>query len=315
MRLVTLIRAHVVHAALVALLAGCTTEPGNGLQQGNGNAWGGNGQPNDPNVNGGNGNGDDNGNGGTNAPNQPGQPNQPNQPSTGPGLPCDVREALESRCWTCHGATPEGAPMSLVTYENFQAPAASDPDRPVHELALERIHDTENPMPPRQREQLSADQKAALDAWLTQGAPRFTGSCTGDVIGGGDGDGDGDGDNPGNGDGDGDSGEVDPDECEVIFEARAHGGQTANDTTPYRVAPGEHYECFYFTVPWDKKHQALDVQPIIDNGKVLHHWLLYQEEGSGQGNGTHQSCVGLHPNQTLLSGWAPGNKGRHFPRT
>src|SRR5688572_27514358 len=43
----------------------------------------------------------------------------------GSGLPCDVKMVVDARCaGTCHGVPPAfGAPMSLVTWQDFQRPA------------------------------------------------------------------------------------------------------------------------------------------------------------------------------------------------
>jgi hypothetical protein len=46
-----------------------------------------------------------------------------------------------------------------------------------------------------------------------------------------------------------------------------------------------------FTPPWKSDAQALAFKPITDNGKVLHHWILYAPDG------------------TFIMGWAPGNTG------
>jgi hypothetical protein len=43
------------------------------------------------------------------------------------GLPCNVKTVVEARCATCHGAPPAfGAPMSLVTWQDFQRPSPKD---------------------------------------------------------------------------------------------------------------------------------------------------------------------------------------------
>ena len=46
---------------------------------------------------------------------------------------------------------------------------------------------------------------------------------------------------------------------------------------------------------------------------MLHHWLLYYSTDSTLSPGTHQSCTGIHPNDTLLGGWAPGGETYTLP--
>src|SRR5438046_2282988 len=59
------------------------------------------------------------------------------------GLPCDVGDVLVSRCQSCHGSTPlYGAPMSLVTYADTQAPARSNPSLRVWQMMQMRVHAT-----------------------------------------------------------------------------------------------------------------------------------------------------------------------------
>jgi hypothetical protein len=162
-----------------------------------------------------------------------------------------------------------------------------------------RIHDTAKPMPPASRAQLTADEIKILDAYLAAGALASKETCAATPPAS----------TPVNTGVGGDWQPPDSD-CEVMFELRAHGGQTEGDTTPYE-APlgGDSYEIFYFRPTWTKKMHVIRIDPITDNGAVLHHWLLYMEDGNGSGGGTHQSDSGLQGgNSQLLSGWAPGNK-------
>jgi hypothetical protein len=102
---------------------------------------------------------------------------------------------------------------------------------------------------------------------------------------------------------------------EDCFELRAHNGQTPGDTTPFQVgagpfitSPGQYYENFVFKAPYDKKVLALRMEPLIDNGAVLHHFLLFHVIKNKQAyrDGTHQTGIGTHPDSELVTGWAPG---------
>lgn len=217
-------------------------------------------------------------------------------------LPCEVRPLIIKYCATCHGQVPTGgAPMSLLTADAFQAKAGNG--EYVHARVLEKFVDKTAPMPPVARPQPTPDELATLTRWLQGGAQRSSATCSPDAgIAAG--------------------AEVTrlppmiPDsECEVLLELRTHDGDSVSDV-PYPVKAGdEHYQCFYFPTPWSNKMQILKIEPLIDNTKVLHHFLLYQEQSivSGQVNGQSQRCVGTHPTAQLLTGWAPGGFGMSMP--
>lgn len=96
-----------------------------------------------------------------------------------------------------------------------------------------------------------------------------------------------------------------PTDC-TNYELRARADGT-ND--PYHVlTKTEEYHCFNITVPWTEPVQGFQFEPIIDNSKVLHHWLLYSLDSPAQ-DGTSFECLGTHPNAQLVAGWAPGAEG------
>lgn len=90
------------------------------------------------------------------------------------GLPCDVAKLLAASCTDCHGARPvNGAPNSLVTYDDLVAPSSDDPARKVAEVSLARMKSTKKPMPPEGP--LAASEIAVLETWVSAGMPK--GSC------------------------------------------------------------------------------------------------------------------------------------------
>jgi len=102
-----------------------------------------------------------------------------------------------------------------------------------------------------------------------------------------------------------------PTDCEQRFTMRAHGVSQPGDTTKFNVSTApvkQFYQCFMFKAPWGADAvQALRFRSIVDDARVVHHWLLY-----GQANGTGpdgqvggNGCSGS--DATLLAGWAPGN--------
>ena len=92
------------------------------------------------------------------------------------GLPCNIADIIGNNCVVCHGNPPaKGVPLSLTTYEAFKKPSPADPAKTVGEMALQRMNDTQYPMPPTG--QLSADQIQAFSDWISSGMP--TGDCSG----------------------------------------------------------------------------------------------------------------------------------------
>jgi hypothetical protein len=211
------------------------------------------------------------------------------------GLPCDVKEILSNGCSNCHSAEPTfGAPMSLETYEDLMAPGFTDPSRTVYDLVLERAQDASRPMPPPPNERLDAPQLQALSTWKEAGFPTSSESC--EV-------------NTPQGIESGAFGELPTGErCNIDLKL------TANDNGGgYRVPMvDDHYECFYFDAPDTGVFQVTGWGPIIDDERTLHHWLLYSTERN-VAPGTHESCTGVHPEDTLIGGWAPGGPTYALP--
>jgi cytochrome c553 len=217
-------------------------------------------------------------------------------------VPCGVSKVVASGCQTCHGAAPiGGAPMALVTYADFHAPAKTQPAMKVYQLSQMRLHAEKMPMPPINK--LPEQDFAMLDTWLSAGAPAGTAAdaqCALEPTPGGD------TTAPA---GDGSRGRLTPGPDEQCFEFPVHDGQTDGDTTPYNVGgDGEHYEQFYYNVPWPADSVATSYATVIDNAAVLHHWLLFATD-EGDPAGSHKTSplptlIGTNP--VLLAGWAVG---------
>lgn len=91
---------------------------------------------------------------------------------------CEARAVLQAKCQRCHGEHPSnGAPFSLVTYEDTQA--ANGKGKPRFELIAEVV--ASEFMPPQflkldpAVEPLSESERAALLDWAAQSAP--DGAC------------------------------------------------------------------------------------------------------------------------------------------
>jgi copper type II ascorbate-dependent monooxygenase-like protein len=231
------------------------------------------------------------------------------------GLPCGVRKITDARCAAqCHTSPPNfGAPVSLVSWEDFHRQAVLDPAHKVYEAAAERLHRSGSGRMP-QNDTLSSADLATLDAWLGQGAP------PGEDCGGGTTPppaGDAGAGDPGQPRYDAALPDAPLDEGTDCVEFRAHGQQSPQDLSPFAHTPlipvaEEFYYCFSFNSPWKMPVQGLQFSTLIDNSRVLHHWLLYQNSQSTQ-DGSSSLCGGQHPSQALVTGWAPGQSALQLP--
>jgi hypothetical protein len=89
--------------------------------------------------------------------------------------------------------------------------------------------------------------------------------------------------------------------------ARA-GGAGAKYTVP--TTP-DLYHCFNYTPPWgNKKVQVVSARPLVDNSRIIHHWILYNTADAVT-DGTDGTCS--HPGATFITGWAPGGQPMEMP--
>jgi len=206
-------------------------------------------------------------------------------------LPCDVDAVLAKNCRSCHSSPAKyGAPMPLTSWEAVHAKAASNPGVEVWELMKARVHDKQNPMPASGM--LGATDLATLDAWFAASAPKGTASCS-------------------------DAGVVETKEgpaylpCPEAQQTRfvAHGDGGAKFSVP--ADAGNLYECFYFKSPFTTPTQATAFAPIIDDTRVVHHWILF-ETPTPQKEGTYGPCK-MPLDAQFISGWAPGGGNKVMP--
>jgi Copper type II ascorbate-dependent monooxygenase, C-terminal domain len=166
---------------------------------------------------------------------------------------CDVQRTLDSRCTACHNEQKAaGAPMSLKTYADLQAPAYSDRTKKVFQVVGVRVHDTLKPMPPQ--EKLTAAQLSGIDAWVAAGAPAGADpTCAGGVP----------------------TPQVEdtwPEHCDAVYKILAAADGRKNTV----AARSESHPQIAVRAPWGRERvQAIAWRAITDNTKVLHHWILY----------------------------------------
>lgn len=212
----------------------------------------------------------------------------------GDALPCSVDQVFAAKCRSCHSAVPKfGAPMPLMTYADLIAPAVTAPTMKVYELVGMRIVNESRPMPPT--EELTGAERVALYTWLSDGAPAGE-ACTAPMM------------------------PVDPDPepeigpralpCTPTHQFTAHG---ASMTEKYSVpaSPSNQYQCFTFKSPFSATEHGTAWAPIIDDSRVLHHWILYRTK-TPQVDGGSGPC-NMPGDAVFVSGWAPGGQNYVMP--
>lgn len=210
-----------------------------------------------------------------------------NPTSAATGLPCDVASIVKAKCTSCHQGTGKfGAPMGLETRAAFLA--KSDDGKPYYEHAIGRVTGDVRPVMPPPPAQLTEAEKATLVDWLEADAPASTETCSGGATP--------TDEKP--------STPTDVAECDVEMEFRAgvNGAPFKVPTTP------DYYQCFYFKPEFGKDVTGKGFLPLIDNDKVIHHWLLFVKDDASKKAGTNERCTGVNPGATLIAGWAPGGE-------
>jgi mono/diheme cytochrome c family protein len=208
-------------------------------------------------------------------------------PKGNEGIPCDVAAVLASNCAMCHGAKAAfGAPMSLVTLADFQAEATTGAK--MVDAVDTRINESDprKAMPPSTAMKLTSAQRSTLNKWLTAGAPGSSDTC--------------------------DTAVTTPDPVDTVdagtsgldcYKLTAHNG---DGKTPYKVGTAkDKYLNFTFKAPWKGTAYGVLFNPITDNMKVIHHWLLFQDNSAKAATGAEDSS-GAHPDGQLLFAWVPG---------
>jgi hypothetical protein len=107
-----------------------------------------------------------------------------------------------------------------------------------------------------------------------------------------------------------------PADCEQRYKLLAHGVSMPNDATKFNVtgAPSKQfYQCFFFKAPWAADSvQALQFRPVLDDARVVHHWILYGMDSGANGTDGQVGGSGCS-NGAFLAGWAPGGTGTDLP--
>lgn len=86
----------------------------------------------------------------------------------------EILPILSNKCFACHGPDAKDKELRLDSFEAATADRgdyrALDPNQPAESEILVRIHDEDDPMPPRDAEkQLTEVERLMLDRWVRQG--------------------------------------------------------------------------------------------------------------------------------------------------
>jgi Copper type II ascorbate-dependent monooxygenase, C-terminal domain/Copper type II ascorbate-dependent monooxygenase, N-terminal domain len=233
----------------------------------------------------------------------------------GSALPCDVASVLKAKCQSCHGATPlNGAPTSLMTYADTHAPAVSNTSLSVWQVMETRVHSTTmTVMPPRGQPAVTSTELASLDAWFAAGAPAGSQNCTGGGTGGSGVTGTGGSSSGSGGTGGTVADGVGPQylPCTPTHTLRAHATDSTTAKYPVPNPTNDFYACFNFKSPFAPGEQATAYAPIIDDARVIHHWILYGVNTPVTDGSITTGTVGCATttlSATHVSGWAPGGQ-------
>lgn len=166
-----------------------------------------------------------------------------------------------------------------------------------------RVHSTTmSVMPPRGQPALTSAELASLDAWFTAGAPAGPSACSGGQGSGGAGGSAGQGGSA--------AAQVGPDAlpCQPnhFFRAHADGSTTAKYPVPNPAK--DTYICFNFKSPFAPGEQATAWAPIIDDARVIHHWILYGTNTPITDGSVTTGCEATTLLATHVAGWAPGGE-------
>ncbi len=215
-------------------------------------------------------------------------------------MPNEVQAIVEARCVSCHSSPPMfGAPMALGSWDAMQEMSVREPGRRVFEVVADRIHDERMPMPPGGM--LAADELGVLDRWIADGAPAGDGTV---------------------GPGPGPGPQVGPEHLPCTPSAEFRAFAPGDTTAPYRLEPaadGNTVLCFAFPSPFAAGEVGTAFAPIIDDERVLHHWIIFGSASlpAGIGAGDIWECGtgGMTSDSRFLTGWAPGGRNIVMPET
>jgi hypothetical protein len=88
----------------------------------------------------------------------------------------------------------------------------------------------------------------------------------------------------------------------------AHGPGSTTTKYPVPDPTNDSYVCFNFKSPFAAGEQATAFAPIIDDSRVIHHWILYGSATSVGDGAIQANCVAPSASAVHVTGWAPGGQ-------
>lgn len=188
----------------------------------------------------------------------------------------NAKPLVETYCSKCHGTEPQfGAPYPLLDYDDL---LAGEPGQRKVDRMVARISDRSMPPPPN-----AALPHTALDTlveWATCGQQHpdhGVGLEASEPVW---------------------TAPVDPPADTDSFDVTASEFPISVDTI-------DHYECFVVDAPVDTDRFMRRFEPVIDDGRVLHHLLVSIDRDSTETR-DHYPCHGFPPGDGYVYVWAPG---------
>jgi hypothetical protein len=214
---------------------------------------------------------------------------------------CDVSKILQTNCSNCHGATPQfGAPMSLVTVADL---TATRNGVKVFTSVLDRIQRTDASRMPYNAPPLPSQDIDTIKNWVSAGTPGPIGQCSSGTGGTG---GTGYVPDPAN-----DADWPCPNGRKVRLTSH-NAFSTAKFTVPNPT--DNRYICANFNTPFRPGETATYIRPLVDDKRVIHHFILFGQATAGGADGSiSEACVTPNLFGTQVGGWAPGGGGGIFP--
>jgi cytochrome c553 len=229
----------------------------------------------------------------------------------GGAIPCEVSTIVEKHCGTCHGDEPVSADFSLTKLEHFTGPAQTDTSKKMHAEAYARVTSTDakKKMPPTGKG-LSTDELKTLGDWLKGGA-KAGAACEGtggeqpaDDAGAGEPTSKG-------GSGGAHAKPITYDDPMMTCHKLTAFGKSDRKAKYMVPTTPDYYVAFNVKAPWTGKQYIRSMRTVIDNGPVLHHWLIFKQPTGGAETVT-ENALGAHPEGQMLYGWAPGGDDMFF---
>jgi hypothetical protein len=186
------------------------------------------------------------------------------------------KDLVDTYCGKCHGEEPQfGAPFPLLDYDELMA--GEPGERKVDRMAKRMLDRT---MPPPPNAQLPHTALDTLVEWTTCGQQH-------------------------------------PDHSEGL-QASATVWQAPSDppanTESFDVTASEfevgidtldHYQCFVVDAPIDADRFMKRFEPVVDDGRVVHHLLVSIDRNSTETRDSFR-CNGFPPGDGYVYVWAPG---------